>query len=247
MDHARKKAIFCDFDGTIIEQDVGRIMVPKLAPKWWSRVQEIYPLVQSGQMGSNSWYYWKFLQAEINANDYVDLVSRVTMTRGFMEFYEFVQESDYEFIILSDGFESYIEPVLERLGIREQLVYCNKLELVNGSPKLEYPDHNRECGYCALCKAGVVTSYTKKGYEALFIGDGTTDIFAAQVSHKVFAKDSLVEQCEQEGVPYNRFQDFREIMESLKDNSAVKKNTPRFHQRCASLQGGDVALSKVKM
>lgn len=243
----RKKAIFCDFDGTIIEQDIGRIMVPKLAPEWWSRVREIYPLVLSGQMGSRSWYYWKFLQAKIHMDEYVDLVSSVTLTAGFIEFYEFVRANDYEFIILSDGFESYIRMVLDRLGIEEQVSYSNTLEISADSLKLQFPYHNRECGYCAMCKAGVVASYVRQGYETIFIGDGITDVFAAQISDKVFAKDSLAKQCENAGVNFTPFRNFWDIMDSCKDDFNSKKNTPRFHQRCESLQREDIVLDKVEM
>lgn len=243
MDTTRKKVVFCDFDGTIIEQDIGRIMVPELAPEWWSRVREIYPLVLSGQMGSSSWYYWKFLHAKIQMGEYVDLVSRVTLTAGFTEFYDLIRTSEYEFIILSDGFESYIRMVLNRLGINEQILYSNTLEIVPDNLKLGFPHHNSECGYCAMCKAGVVASYIRKGYEAVFIGDGITDIFAAQVSHKVFAKDSLAKQCEDVGVTFTPFLNFWDIMDSFKGDFNITKNAPSLHQRCESLQRENAGLA----
>jgi len=243
-----KKAIFCDFDGTIIEQDIGRIMVPQLAPEWWSRVREIYPLVTSGQMGSRSWYYWKFLQAKINANEYVDLVHSVNVTPGFTEFYALLRETNYEFVILSDGFDSYIRLVLERLGMSEQVVYCNTMELGNNDrPRIEFLHHNERCGFCGMCKAGVITSYVRRGYEALYIGDGVTDIYAAEASHGVFATDSLAKLCEQEGIPFTPFKDFWDIIDSYKGDFDVKRKTPSLHQRCNSLQNQDVVLSKVEL
>lgn len=238
-----KKVIFCDFDGTIIEQDIGRIMVPQLAPEWWSRVEEIYPLVLSEKMGSHSWYYWKFLHAQINENEYKDLVNSVCITSGFVEFLDFVKEKGYEFVILSDGFESYIRMTLARLGIHNQLFFSNILNLKAKNPVIEFPYHNSECGYCGVCKAGIVASYVKRGYEPIFIGDGSSDIFSAHVSHKIFAKDRLAEYCHSQDLPFKHHSDFYDIMAHYKNGDFdVGANTPGFHRRCLSIKDGNISF-----
>ena len=206
MTEAKKQILFCDFDGTIIEEDIGRIMVPQLSPEWWSKVKEIYPLVLSGSMGPRSWYYWKFLHAQIDASEYVNLVDSVEITPGFMEFHETVRKSDGEFIILSDGFESYIRMVLEKLGISDQLFYCNTMNIDTGS-----------------------------------------DIFAAYVSHRVFAKGRLAEQCEREGIAFTPFQDFHDIMPHYAGRFDVERHTPSSHHKCVFGQTGRIVFDVSKV
>ena len=41
-----------------------------------------------------------------------------------------------------------------------------------------------------------------------FAGDGRSDLEAAQVADVVFAHSTLAKFCDDEGIPYNRFQDF---------------------------------------
>lgn len=247
MTEAKKQILFCDFDGTIIEEDIGRIMVPQLSPEWWSKVKEIYPLVLSGSMGPRSWYYWKFLHAQIDASEYVNLVDSVEVTPGFMEFHETVRKSDGEFIILSDGFESYIRMVLEKLGISDQLFYCNTMNIDTGNPKIDFPYLNIECGYCGVCKAGLIASYVEKGYESVFIGDGLSDIFAAYVSHRVFAKGRLAEQCEREGIAFTPFQDFHDIMPHYAGRFDVERHTPSSHHKCVFGQTGRLVFDVSKV
>ena len=57
----------------------------------------------------------------------------------------------------------------------------------------------------------------KEGYEAVYVGDGFSDLHASKSADIVFAKDTLLKHCKKEGVECLPFKDFKDVYGYFKD------------------------------
>jgi 2-hydroxy-3-keto-5-methylthiopentenyl-1-phosphate phosphatase len=116
----------------------------------------------------------------------------------------------YRPLIVSNGFHELIEPVLEREGVRLEVV-ANELDA-------------RPDGWRALFRGGDVCDvcgepckrWAIDGGPSVFVGDGSWgDRCAALAADRVFARDGLAAALEREGVTYERFTDLRDVVAAL--------------------------------
>lgn len=227
----------CDFDGTIVLEDIGKILVERLDPVWWSKVKELYPLLTSGQIGSKSWYYWKYLKASFNMEQLKVLVDQVPIDPGFLNFYQNVKARGDQIVIVSDGFDAYIRLVMERLNITDVPVYCNQL-IIDSPIKLDFPHFNSKCGFCGACKAGMVASFLRKEFYTIYIADGIIDRFPARLADHIFAKSKLAQLCEEQKIPFTRFDTFHDIISQYPQNPTLgsMNNFKRLSEQCQTLK-----------
>ena len=114
-------------------------------------------------------------------------------------------------VIVSAGFHELIEPVLRREGI-ELEVLANRVEARPGRVEGRLPRRGDRCVSCGEpCKrAGVA------GAPYAYVGDGYSDRCAAVAADRVFARDSLARHLDEVGVPYEPFDDLREVAALLR-------------------------------
>jgi 2-hydroxy-3-keto-5-methylthiopentenyl-1-phosphate phosphatase len=119
----------------------------------------------------------------------------VTLREGFHELAECHRP-----VIVSSGFRELIEPVLEREGVELEVV-ANELDA--------RPDGwEAVCATCGEpCKRGVLA-----GEPYVYAGDGYSDRCAALAAERIFARDGLARWLDTQGVPYEPFQDLRDVL-----------------------------------
>jgi 2-hydroxy-3-keto-5-methylthiopentenyl-1-phosphate phosphatase len=83
------------------------------------------------------------------------------------------------------------------------------------SPVLRHPNGHPECVGCGTCKMLAAQWLREMQGPIAFVGEGQSDRYGALYSDIVFAKDALVEICEQDGVPYLRWETFDDVREAL--------------------------------
>jgi 2-hydroxy-3-keto-5-methylthiopentenyl-1-phosphate phosphatase len=113
-------------------------------------------------------------------------------------------------VIVSAGFRQLIEPVLRREGI-ELEVLANSVEARPDGWRVSFRDE----AVCASCgepckRAGVA------GPPYAYVGDGYSDRCAAVAADRVFARDSLALHLDGLGVPYEPFNDLRDVAALLR-------------------------------
>jgi 2-hydroxy-3-keto-5-methylthiopentenyl-1-phosphate phosphatase len=129
----------------------------------------------------------------------------VVVRAGFADFVRF-----YRPLVVSSGFHELIEPVLEREGMEVEL-RANRLD-------------PRDCGWRALfrndepclvcgepCKRADVAGLG----DFVFVGDGYSDRCVSLAASRVFARDGLATYLDGLGHPFERFEDFRDIVQAL--------------------------------
>jgi 2-hydroxy-3-keto-5-methylthiopentenyl-1-phosphate phosphatase len=112
-------------------------------------------------------------------------------------------------LILSSGFRELIEPVLDREGVRLD-VLANELDPRPNGWRAIFRD-DAVCPACGEpCKrAGL------PGDDVVFVGDGVSDHCAALAACRVFARDGLAAYLDRAGVAYEPFRDLRDVAAAL--------------------------------
>jgi 2-hydroxy-3-keto-5-methylthiopentenyl-1-phosphate phosphatase len=133
------------------------------------------------------------------------LVSEVEVRAGFRELVE-----RFRPVILSSGFVETIEPILAREGVEVDLV-ANRLDPRPDGWRILWAD-DAPCPECGdLCKRRVLPDERP----LVYVGDGHSDRCAALAADRVFARRELAEYLASEGIAYESFDTFRDVLRAL--------------------------------
>ena len=133
------------------------------------------------------------------------VAENVRLRRGFVEF-----ARRHRPLVVSSGFHELIEPVLEREALALE-VLANALDERPHGWRVRF----REEVACAVCGEPCKRSSVAGLEEFVFVGDGFSDRCVAHAAARVFARDGLAAYLADEGVDYERFEDFDEIEAAL--------------------------------
>ena len=113
-------------------------------------------------------------------------------------------------LVISAGFHELIEPVLAREGVELEVV-ANRLDARRTGWVVRFRDE-ASCATCGEpCKRRSLG-----GAPYVYVGDGYSDRCAALAADRIFARDSLARHLDAQGVPYEPFDDLRDVAAALK-------------------------------
>jgi 2-hydroxy-3-keto-5-methylthiopentenyl-1-phosphate phosphatase len=195
--------VVLDWDGTVTEVDGLHMIIEEFGDR------EVYARTEDALGHAMSLH--EVIAAEMGTvnmplPEAVDWVrEHVTVRPGFREFAE-----AHRPVILSSGFLELINPVLEREGV-ELEVRANRLDARPDGWRAIWRDE-AQCAECGeACKRGGLPN----GAPVVFVGDGYSDRCAALAADRVFARDGLAHYLDERGVPYEAFEDFRDLSAAL--------------------------------
>jgi 2,3-diketo-5-methylthio-1-phosphopentane phosphatase len=202
--------IFCDFDGTLAQNDVGDLLFKTFAN--WPECEKAVQRWIGGEISSREYYKVAALTMRVKQEQLNDFCNEQSLTPGFIEFTEFCRQRNWPLFVLSDGLDYYIQRVLLRHGL-DLPVLANHLELVPPDRiAVSFPYVEHSCGKCGNCKGYHVGRLAKPGEKIIYIGDGYSDRCGAQEADIIFAKRDLAKWCEEKELEYFRFEDFTQIL-----------------------------------
>lgn len=112
-------------------------------------------------------------------------------------------------VVLSSGFYELIEPLLARERVEADVV-ANRIDPRPGGWRIRWRDPE-PCAVCGdLCKR---RSLPERPFA--YVGDGYSDRCAAAAADRVFARDSLADWLDEQGLPYERFDDLHDVARAL--------------------------------
>lgn len=231
MNYNREKKfkIFIDFDGTITTEDVGEKMFLTFGNPDKSR--EI--IIRWLDDKINSVQSWRELCAtvdEFNTAEFDDFLSKIEIDPTFKGFVDYCHRNDFDIYILSDGLDYYIERILKREGLSHLPRYSNTLKFgENGELTPQFPHTDEECKKCANCKRNHIIENSGDSDYTVYIGDGNSDVCPAQYCDFIFAKDSLLQYCEENRISFTPYQYFDDVIFHL-DKYKAKKRLKKRHQ-----------------
>lgn len=209
-----KIAVQFDFDGTVTEEDVSFLLLDTFVGSVWREYHKEYDAGNISVAAFNRWVFG-LMKADRRAMTELVLTSeRVRLRSGFREVVDYCLEKGFRVVIVSHGLLFYIEAILKNLGIDGVEVYAAENEFFPGGMKVRYLGPEG-----AELEAGFKEAYTEmlrqEGYEVVYVGNGSSDIYPARHAQYVFATDNLLKRCRQEKMPCTPFTDFFDVIRGL--------------------------------
>jgi len=169
-------------------------------------------LYDEGKLGSRELMQWDM---DVLPRD-AELLSReaaaMPQDQTFPGFVAAVRERGGQVEIVSDGFGFYVASNLAALGVHDLFVATNENRVGEGAAGMSFPFGHPSCFVCGTCKRERVRLHQAAGRVVVFIGDGTSDRFAAAHADMVFAKGSLARICAAEGWPSFEWMSFDDVL-----------------------------------
>ena len=209
--------VMIDFDGTLVAPNVAILLVEEFAPDGKRVAHEIDQLLHSGQIGlREAWQREVALLPPQRLPEMARFVrEQVPLRQGARDFVSLMRAHGVDLRVLSGGLEFFIREVLarERLDLP---VFADQLVVQpSGRAEVVHPFGHATCRLCGICKAGLVAR--NGGRErTVFIADGSTDRYGAEVADIVFARHRLLAYCRTSQIPCFAFEDFRPVTEQFR-------------------------------
>jgi 2,3-diketo-5-methylthio-1-phosphopentane phosphatase len=221
--------IFMDFDGTISKIDVGDELFRKFGKEELTN-KIIDDLLNDRISSRECWTRLCEGVDSINKNDLDEFILGVEVEPSFHQFVKYSNEHNFDLFILSDGFDYYINKILNREGLKQLKVYSNSLSITEeGVLVPSFPFLNENCKSTANCKRNHIIEHSGESDHTVFIGDGNSDKDPIEYVDFIFAKDDLLKYCEKQRITYFPFNDFIDIINRL-DELSSKKRLKKRHQ-----------------
>ncbi|MBI4488256.1 MAG: HAD-IB family phosphatase [Deltaproteobacteria bacterium] len=211
-----KLIVFVDFDGTITLRDTNEAILVRFTDgERWKVIEEEWV---RGNISSQEHFRQHFDLISADLNSLVSYVyNESAIDPAFHDFARYCSERQIELVILSDGFDVFIEAVLSRERVTHIPFICNKLERSDSRWHFTFQQDSRGVDGRDW-KQSVVDYHKGLGYRTVCIGDGLSDRAAIMASDIAFVKkgSELDSWCEQQGIACPRFESFKDPLVALR-------------------------------
>ena len=203
-------AIYCDFDGTITKGDSVNRFFEMYASKKWMDSEKLW--IEGKISSRENAIIQVGLLKNISGQQLDDYINSIEIDDYFLDFVDYVKSNNIKLTILSDGFDLFIQRILERYDL-DIPFYANKLIYKNGKFSIEFPYYNQNCDK----KAGMCKCQKVKEDRFCYIGDGTSDLCIASKADFLFASNNLHQYCKKNNIKHSHFKSFRNIIDTMND------------------------------
>ena len=210
---AVKTIIQCDFDGTITEEDQSFLLLDAFASGNWKQLLTEY---RAGKMSVGNFNTRAFAMVKEDRQTLVNFVQQTAKIRpGFHELVAYCRREGVQFTIVSNGLDFYINTILTDIGLENIEVFAAQAQFAPRGLEVKYvgPDG-------AHLDSDFKDTFTRlfltKGYRVVYVGNGLSDLSAAKHAHWIFARDELLNLCQQKGLKCLPFADFNDVLSGLK-------------------------------
>jgi 2-hydroxy-3-keto-5-methylthiopentenyl-1-phosphate phosphatase len=204
--------IQCDFDGTIIKNNLSVLIREYFAPEAWRAIEADYLEGRITVEESNKRQFALIKKPKEELQEFVRC--HIDVRQGFTEFTADCEAKGYQIVIVSSGLDFYIEVVLSELGMSDIELYCGKTGFHEKGIMVSYAAQKGN-----TIKHGFKMSYLnwlkRRDKSIVYIGDGLSDLEAARHADYVFATGHLATLLKEEHVSRSYFTDFNDIRNKL--------------------------------
>lgn len=202
-----------DFDGTISTIDATDRLLELHADPAWLEIEQIW---KSGLIGSRECLARQVELLRVPISTIEKVASSVEIDPKFRAFADFCRRNGVTLVIVSDGLDRLINPILKRNGLAHIPVFSNVLlPIAPCAYTLVSPYREETCSAQAgTCKCAVIEQVRDdaRASHVLYVGDGRSDFCAAaRSSDAIAAKASLAKYLDSLGTPYTPYSDFDDV------------------------------------
>jgi 2-hydroxy-3-keto-5-methylthiopentenyl-1-phosphate phosphatase len=219
----KQPVIFCDFDGTITDNDNIIAIMEHFNPEGWTGlVEQLTNKEISLQNCVGSMFGLLPSSRHQEIADYA--IQNAKIRKGFPELLQFAEKHGIPFLVTSGGIDFFLKPILKPYLNQIKHVYCNESDFNGAQIEILWPhscdEHCANQG-CGMCKTSIIRSYPGENYFRILIGDSISDFEGAKIADLVFSRSHLTDLCEELKLPHFAFTDFFSVIETI--NKAITK------------------------
>lgn len=206
-----KTKVICDFDGTVTFVDTTDALLTRFAPPEWEDVEKEWI---DGSITSRECMERQVAMIRAGRDELDACVDAFDVRPGFRGFVEFCRGNGVDLRIVSDGIDYVISRVLRRHGFSGIPVVANHFVFRENGYGLTFPGAKDGCRF-GMCKCGAAD--VGNGITVL-IGDSHSDTCVAERASAVYAVRGrpLETHCRKNGIDFTPFDDFHDILSSIK-------------------------------
>ncbi len=205
--------IQCDFDGTIIRNNLSVLLREEYARGDWQRTESEFLHGHLTVEQSNQLQYPLIKEPKEKLQEFVH--QHIEVRPGFVEFVRYCQENAIPFVIVSSGLDFYIEPVLAEIGMPGLELYCGRTSFNHDGIDVSYYDpegNSINRGF----KEKYLAWLKKRGKNIIYLGDGLSDLEAACQADHVFATGPLLDLLDTHSIAHSAFSDFYDVLHQVR-------------------------------
>ena len=218
----KKPVIFCDFDGTVTNQDNIINIMKKFGPPGWEGVKDSI-LSQEISIQEGVGQMFRMLPSALKDEVIAYVLSEARIREGFADFVDYTRHHGIKLYIVSGGIEFFVKPLLEKYGPFDG-IYCNESDFSRDQIEIIFPHScddlctNQGCG---CCKPSIIRRLHDPETMSIVIGDSITDLEAAKLADVVIARDYLIDKCNELGISYHGFESFHDVTSIIESRLGV--------------------------
>ncbi|HEV7809865.1 MAG TPA: HAD-IB family phosphatase [Candidatus Limnocylindrales bacterium] len=205
--------VLIDYDGTIARSDVSDEVMWRYADRTaWAPLESAY---LRGDIGSRTLLSRQAALLHGETERIAAIGDDQALDPHFVPFVEFLRGRGIPIEVVSDGFGFFVGPSLARIGLADVPVFTARTSFPPGEVSIDFPAAHPVCRVCGTCKRERILVHQRAGAHVVFVGDGFSDLYAANHADTVFAKDHLAELCRHQGWPFHSWDTFADIQAAI--------------------------------
>ena len=209
---ALKTVVQCDFDGTITQDDQSFLLLDTFANGNWRQLLADY---REGRISVCHFNTKAFAMVKEDKQTLLDFIrGKVKIRAGFSELLAYCRRNGFQFIIVSNGLDFYIEAILKHIGLQNIKVFAAQAHFGSRGIEVKYMGQN-ESHLENDFKERYVRSFLANGYRVIYVGNGLSDISPAKQAHHIFARDELLAYCKEASLNCTPFIDLNDVVRGL--------------------------------
>ncbi|WP_392564480.1 MtnX-like HAD-IB family phosphatase [Orbus wheelerorum] len=213
-DEFNRPIILCDFDGTISLKDVTDLLLSHFGNEDCDELEEQW---EAGLIGSQECMSKQIALMDATKEQLDEVLAQVEIDASFNDFVKDAQAKNFVVHIVSDGLDYAIHSILKHNQLDSLPIFANHLLHDNErSWKLKFPYANDGCikasGNCKCQHLKIQRQYFDTVY---YVGDGASDYCVSNRVDLVFAKDKLINFCQQNSIRHYPIKHFADIIPFL--------------------------------
>lgn len=200
-----------DFDGTLCVQDAVDDISDHFDPAGFAAAATAF---DAGEISLNTCLERQMAGIDRPLDELLAyMLEAIDLRDGVPELLAWCATHDVEPVVVSSGFVNLMEPFLAARGIDVPII-GHLLEETPDGLRIRFRDRV-QCGTChEPCKRSDVAALAGDRPVA-YVGDGASDLCAAEVADLRFARASLARHLDRAGVAYVPFEDFHDVLAAL--------------------------------
>ena len=205
--------IQCDFDGTIIRNNLSVLLRERYAGGDWQKIDCDYLHGHLSVEQSNKLQFALIKEPKGRLQAFVR--QHIELRPGFVEFVRYCQENAIHFAIVSSGLDFYIEPVLASIGMLDLELHCGRTSFGKDGIDVSYYDPEDNIINKGF-KRKHLSLLKKRDNNVVYIGDGLSDLEAAYQADHVFATGQLLDLLDTQSIACSAFSDFYDLLHQIR-------------------------------